>query len=172
MGFSKVIVGMGKTIVIKKGTKALLSSGDLTVCSAAIVKIVDNKNRDVAILMSHRGVEPAREFKWELHKQVAPFLEKKYSFVPIAFHTAPDTATSSVNADNCGHSFTDDALMQDFADVTGASIEAMRKSLTSAPKNTVISTISEVSVDENLKTVVRVPPTYMEAFKEWWGVST
>lgn len=170
MGFLKVIVGMGKTAVIKKGTKALLSSGDLTVCSAAIFKIVDNKNRDIAILMSHRGVEPTREFKWELYRQVAPFLEKNCSFVPIAFHTAPDTATSSVNAD-CGHSYTDDALMQDFAAVTGANIDEMRKSLTPAPKNTVFSTISEVTVDENLKTVVRVPPTYFEAFKKWWGVS-
>ncbi|MCH9692242.1 MAG: hypothetical protein K0U59_09330 [Gammaproteobacteria bacterium] len=89
----KVLVGMGKTEIVRQGNNIILDSGSLTYCSAFVFKIRDLKtNTIVGIGMSHRGIETKHIFRSNFKNAFNSLGDiKDFKVEPIALQTAPST---------------------------------------------------------------------------------
>ena len=141
------VVGMGMTVVIKTGEKAVLQSGPLTVCSVATLRIKNTQGQRLGVAMLHRGFEDQNKFRSDARKALHVLGDPAMLRVEVlAVQTAQDTAVESTSSD------TEQDLNEDlqhlFKDVNR---DDFTKNLTVAPSDGILSSTrqSQALVEHN-----------------------
>ncbi|MES9857501.1 MAG: hypothetical protein ABW166_12960 [Sedimenticola sp.] len=87
-------VKMGRSDIVKAGSRGKLNSGDLLVCSVFVGKVYKN-GRYLCTIMCHRGLESQFEFARNINEVLNEFGDiRDLTVEPIALQTAPNTDTS------------------------------------------------------------------------------
>jgi hypothetical protein len=147
MPTTRAIVYMGRAIFFKPGVRRTLESGNLTLCSAAVLTYKKN-GQIFASGMAHHGNEERAQFRAHLIKEVSKLdLPAGGKWSVESIQTAPDTL-KELGTEGGNGMHTDDELVADLSTVFKIATEDMPQS-TVAPRIDVLSTNCVATFDES-----------------------